>query len=81
MPLTSRHLIEIVIILTEDEDSDISNRNNVILQNLSNQLSSHNLKTLLESLEDGFFNGVNALPRKFNGIGKLSYNFHHRFHI
>lgn len=68
MPLTSRHLIEIVIILTEDEDSDISNRNNVILQNLSNQLSSHNLKTLLESLEDGFFNGVNALPRKFNGI-------------
>ncbi|KAG5887572.1 hypothetical protein JTB14_009980 [Gonioctena quinquepunctata] len=68
MPTSARHLIEIVITLTEDEDSDTSTMSNSILKNLSKQLNSNTLKSLLESLEEGFLNEINTLPRKFNGI-------------
>ncbi|CAG9859979.1 unnamed protein product [Phyllotreta striolata] len=70
MPLSCSHLIEIVIALTEDEDHNISNENHVILQNLSSRFSTEKLKALLENLEEGFIEGVNSLPRKFNGIDK-----------
>ncbi|CAG9825114.1 unnamed protein product [Phaedon cochleariae] len=68
MPLSSRHLIEIIITLSEDEEIEIANKSKIILMNLSQKLSSNNMKTLLESLEEGFLKGINSLPRKFNGI-------------
>lgn len=68
MPLSSSHLIEIVITLTEDEDLTVSEDSHAILANISNSFSSDKLKSLLESLEDGFITGIKSLPRKFNGI-------------
>nr|XP_023014503.1 TELO2-interacting protein 1 homolog [Leptinotarsa decemlineata]XP_023014504.1 TELO2-interacting protein 1 homolog [Leptinotarsa decemlineata]XP_023014505.1 TELO2-interacting protein 1 homolog [Leptinotarsa decemlineata]XP_023014506.1 TELO2-interacting protein 1 homolog [Leptinotarsa decemlineata] len=68
MPNSARHLIEIVITLTEDEDTEISKESTSILRILSDQLNSNDIKCLLESLEEGFLSAINCLPRKFNGI-------------
>lgn len=69
MPKSSSHLIEIVITLTEDDNEEVSLFSNNILTNLSSQLSLTTFKDLLETLEEGFINGINRLPRKFNSVG------------
>ncbi|XP_018569428.1 TELO2-interacting protein 1 homolog [Anoplophora glabripennis] len=68
MPISTSHLIEIVITLSEDESDEVKRRSNDVLQKLSIELSSSNFKCLLENLEEGFYSGINSLPRKFNGI-------------
>ncbi|XP_028154357.2 TELO2-interacting protein 1 homolog [Diabrotica virgifera virgifera] len=68
MPLSSSHLIEIVISLTEDADKEVSKKSTQILSDLSNLLSSESLKAFIEGLEEGFITDINALPRRFNSI-------------
>ncbi|CAH0559229.1 unnamed protein product [Brassicogethes aeneus] len=68
IPSTIGNLIEIVISLSEDENDEVKNASKNILSNLSNKFSESQFKTLLENLEEGFFNSINSLPRKFNGI-------------
>ncbi|CAG9826267.1 unnamed protein product [Diabrotica balteata] len=68
MPLSSSHLIEIVIALTEDVDKEISKKSTEILNGLSNLLSSESLKAFIEGLEEGFITEINSLPRRFNSI-------------
>ncbi|KAJ8959272.1 hypothetical protein NQ314_006300 [Rhamnusium bicolor] len=68
MPRSLSHLIEIVLALSEDENDEVKQKCNDILGKLSSQLSSSSLKSLLENLEEGFYNDINRLPRKFNGI-------------
>lgn len=70
IPRTSAALIEIVIVLTQSDDNDIATRNKQILNNLSKKLSSDEFQLLVEILEEGFLNGINQLPRKFNSVGK-----------
>lgn len=71
MPTSTSHLIEIIITLSEDDNEEVKQKSADVLQKLSGQLSSINFKSLLENLEEGFYNGINSLPRKFNGIGKI----------
>lgn len=73
MPISTSHLIEIIITISEDENAEVKQKSKDVLRKLSDRLSSSNFKSLLENLEEGFYNGINSLPRKFNGIGKTYY--------
>lgn len=68
MPSSISCLIEIIIILSQDSCKEIATQNQTILNNLSSKLNTTYLKILLENLEDNFYNSINCLPRKFNGI-------------
>ncbi|KAJ8974649.1 hypothetical protein NQ317_019885 [Molorchus minor] len=49
-------------------NGEVNQRSTTILEELSNNLSMHTFKTLLESIEEGFYNGIISLPRKLYGI-------------
>lgn len=58
--------------MSENEDDEIASINQKVLDELSNKLSSDAFPVLLETLEDGFLNGINRLPRQFNSVGKVT---------
>ncbi|RZB40886.1 TELO2-interacting protein 1 -like, partial [Asbolus verrucosus] len=68
MPTSISHLIDIVIILSEDSDSTVASKSKIIMEGLSQKLTSNELKSLLDNLEEGFYNVIASIPRKFNGI-------------
>ncbi|KAJ8942241.1 hypothetical protein NQ318_003088 [Aromia moschata] len=47
---------------------EVKQKSKEILKELSHNLSLNTFKSLLENLEEGFYNGIISLPRKFNGI-------------
>lgn len=69
IPSTIGKAIEILIILLEDEDEEVSKRSSSILTKFPNQLSLNTFNSVLDNLEDNFFAAVNSLPRIFNGLG------------
>ncbi|CAG9769438.1 unnamed protein product [Ceutorhynchus assimilis] len=68
MPQSSCTLIEHLIILSQDADAKVATKSINAIQDLSKSLSADHLKALLETLEDGFYNAINSLPRKLNTI-------------
>lgn len=69
MPFSVSHLIDLVVVLSEDTEKDISARSIKILENLSNNLSRNEFKNLLDNIEEEFYSVVISIPRKFNEIG------------
>lgn len=68
MPESVSTLMEYLIILSQDSDPSVSEKSNKIILENSSKLSSGDLKLVFENLEEGFFNAINSLPRKFNSI-------------
>ncbi|XP_008201481.1 TELO2-interacting protein 1 homolog [Tribolium castaneum] len=68
MPTSSSHLIDSVVVLSEDGDDSVSRRSKQILEELSVKLSRSEFKTLLDDLEESFYTVVASIPRKFNAI-------------
>ncbi|XP_044259185.1 TELO2-interacting protein 1 homolog [Tribolium madens] len=68
MPTSITHLIDIIIILSEDSDDAIAQRSKQILEDLSIKLTRSEFKSLLDNLEESFYSVVASIPRKFNGI-------------
>lgn len=73
IPRTVCNLIEIIISMSENEDNEIRSSNQIFLDRLSNELSADIFSVLFETLEEGFLNGLNKLPRKMNSIGKVNF--------
>lgn len=63
-----------MIAMSEHEDTETASLNQTMLDTLSKKLSSDTFPSLLETLEEGFSNGINRLPRQFNSVGKSEYN-------
>ena len=70
MPTSISHVIDIIIILSEDCDSCISQKSKSVLNDLSKKLVTNEYKALLDNLEESFYGVVTSMPRKFNGIGR-----------
>nr|CAI5820378.1 unnamed protein product [Callosobruchus analis] len=68
MPRSAKHFIEIVIILTEDEEENISTKSMMFLRSLSERLSSPTYRDIFTYLENGFHQCIYDLPSIFNGI-------------
>lgn len=70
MPQSACTLIEYLIILSQDSESDVSMKSNNVIGDLSVRLTADHLNTVFENLEEGLYNAINSLPRKFNSVGK-----------
>ncbi|XP_063909733.1 TELO2-interacting protein 1 homolog isoform X2 [Zophobas morio] len=68
MPTSISHVIDIIIILSEDCDSFVSQKSKSVLDDLSQKLVTNEYKALLDNLEESFYGVVTSMPRKFNGI-------------
>nr|CAH7726337.1 unnamed protein product [Callosobruchus chinensis] len=68
MPKCARHFIEMVIILTEDEDEQISKKSTALLSNTSAILLSPDFSVIVVYMIRGFDQCIENLPRIFSGI-------------
>lgn len=76
MPSSVSHLVDVIVVLSEDTESEVSTKSTKVLENLSNNLSKNEFKNLLDNVEEGFYSAVISIPRKFNGIGIYYYIIH-----
>lgn len=81
LPKTISILIQIVIILTEDEDDVVRKKANVVLNDLTRKMNDNVVRTILENSEENFYQSVLKLPRIFNSFGTFSIYFECRFFI
>ncbi|XP_060524749.1 TELO2-interacting protein 1 homolog isoform X2 [Cylas formicarius] len=66
LPLSIASLIEFLIILSEDDTTEVSDVSKSLMNDLSNKLSSTSLVSTFESLKEGYYNSIQDLPRVFN---------------
>lgn len=64
------YLIEMLIMLSEDEYEDVAAAATKGLRLYSEKCETHSGKSLLEILEDNFYNLVTKLPRILHGTGQ-----------
>lgn len=68
-----------MIILSEDENEEISRTSGTVVAMMSEKFSC---KNLLENLEENFYETINALPRVYNSLGRFwTKAFDYPFHI
>lgn len=65
-PKSLVNIIEIVMILSEDEDEGVS----LVCQKMLVDLTEIVSETVLENSEENFYKVISTLPRIFNSIGK-----------
>lgn len=70
MPTSITCLIDIVIILSEDDDDSVSVKSKQVLGHLSCKLPRDEFKSLLDNLEENFYTILTSIPRKFNAVGR-----------
>ncbi|VEN48434.1 unnamed protein product [Callosobruchus maculatus] len=68
MPRSARHFIEIVFILSEDEEEYISTQSMSLLTRLSVKLNCPIFRAMLAYLVNGFHQCINDMPTIFNGL-------------
>ncbi|KAF2903943.1 hypothetical protein ILUMI_02227 [Ignelater luminosus] len=68
IPITISKTIEVLIILSEDENDEISHTSGTVVAMMSEKFSSEVCKSLLENLEENFYDSINALPRVCNSL-------------
>lgn len=68
--MSASTLLEHLIILSQDSNIEIAKKSSDIITDFSNNLTSDNLPSIYEHLEDGFYNSITSLPRNFNSVGK-----------
>lgn len=69
MPACVGEAVIMLIALSEDELEEISLVSKSVLNRISGSFSSNEFKSLLENLEESFYNTINTLPRTFNRKG------------
>ncbi|KAF5286602.1 hypothetical protein FQR65_LT12511 [Abscondita terminalis] len=68
IPISVSKAVEMLIKLSEDEDSEVSKTCKVGLKAFCESFSPVTYKSLLESLEEQFFTSLTAVPRIFNSF-------------
>lgn len=68
--MSASTLLEHLIILSQDSNIEIADKSRDIISDFSDDLTSDNLLSVYENLEDGFYNSISSLPRNFNSVGK-----------
>ncbi|KAF5286843.1 hypothetical protein FQA39_LY00376 [Lamprigera yunnana] len=68
IPITVSKATEILLILSEDDDKNVSNTSKVELTMFCDKLSGIAFKSLLENLEERFFASLTSIPRIFNSF-------------
>lgn len=63
-------LLEHIVILSQDSNIEIAKKSSHIITDFSNNLTSDNITSVYENLENGFYNSISSLPRNFNSVGK-----------
>jgi len=65
-------LIDYLISLSEDESPEVSERAHNVLQTISdNYMQNHDMKSLIDSLEDKFYSFLTRLPTIIRRSGKI----------
>lgn len=69
-------LIDYLISLSEDESPEVSEKAHNILHAISeNYMQSHDTKSLIDSLEDKFYNLLTRLPTIIRRSGKIFFSY------
>lgn len=76
MPECASHFVETLLILSEDEVQEVSNKSKKTLQIFSRKCQDHNAKSLIEILEENFYGLTTRLPRILRSTGKFSFYVH-----
>lgn len=69
MPMTMSHIIEILITLSEDDDTELASKSKEIVMKFSQGYFPNTLKIMTENIEENFYNLLSAMPRIFNSLG------------
>jgi len=76
-------LTDYLISLSEDESIEVSNKAHNVLRSLSeNYMQNHNIRPLIDSLEDKFYGLLTRLPTLIRRSGKIflvSFYYLHNF--
>jgi len=65
-------LIDYLISLSEDESPEVSEKAHNVLQTISdNYMQNHDMKSLIDSLEDKFYSFLTRLPTIIRRSGKI----------
>ncbi|KAF7277814.1 hypothetical protein GWI33_009231 [Rhynchophorus ferrugineus] len=72
MPLSIATLMEFLILLSDDENPSISNQSRKLISHITEwsekEENKLHFQDIFEYIKEGFYNAINSLPRKFNGV-------------
>ncbi|KAK9879242.1 hypothetical protein WA026_004091 [Henosepilachna vigintioctopunctata] len=68
MPISHRYIVDILIILSEDQEPDVSQLSRKGLEELTLLVSDDRNRFLINTMQDGFYDTISQMPVIFNGI-------------